>query len=153
MSNQVSGGLSPDVINILVVDTSATKFQSSRDKIEQHLIKQHAQALGGPNGKSCYYRGQNATMCAAGCVIPDEKYSPDLEGETVLQIYERFPGVLPTDIAIEEMREWQRYHDTSARVGISFSYYRWAVEGDEAHHPSKFKEAIIKQFGEVGVSA
>lgn len=52
------------------------------DKVASHLITQGAQARyrrsdGYP---SCAYRGENDTMCAAGCLIPDEEYNPEFEG-------------------------------------------------------------------------
>jgi hypothetical protein len=31
----------------------------------------------------CVYRGANGCKCAVGCLIPDDKYSPDLEGHGV----------------------------------------------------------------------
>lgn len=31
----------------------------------------------------CQYRGANNTKCAAGCLIPDEDYSPSFEGSLV----------------------------------------------------------------------
>lgn len=52
------------------------------DKVASHLITQGVQARyrrsdGYP---SCAYRGENDTMCAAGCLIPDEEYNPEFEG-------------------------------------------------------------------------
>lgn len=135
---------------LLMAETSIGKstLLSSRDKIEQHLIQQKAQALGGPVGESCMYRGHGFTMCAAGCLIPDHKYLKDMEGETVLTLTQRWPDVLPKDIEVEEMREWQRYHDSYLifRDGERFSYSSW-IEGKEGHHPSKVKEAMVKYYG------
>jgi hypothetical protein len=43
------------------------------DKVAEHLLTQNRQSL--ING-NCVYRGGNGLMCAAGCLIPDNKYYP-----------------------------------------------------------------------------
>jgi hypothetical protein len=52
------------------------------DKVAEHLLTQNAQSLGPsstkPNGM-CAYRGNNGLMCAAGCLIPDDKYKTKME--------------------------------------------------------------------------
>jgi hypothetical protein len=56
------------------------------DKVASHLITQGVQATYRPHPKqreaysNCAYRGDNGTMCAAGCLIPDEEYNPEFEG-------------------------------------------------------------------------
>jgi hypothetical protein len=56
------------------------------DKVATHLITQGVQALTiadvGRASPSpvCAYRGDNGTMCAAGCLIPDEEYKTEFEG-------------------------------------------------------------------------
>ena len=56
------------------------------DKVASHLITQGVQANHRPllnqgdSYPSCAYRGDNGTMCAAGCLIPDEEYKPEFEG-------------------------------------------------------------------------
>lgn len=35
----------------------------------------------------CRYRGPNGLKCAAGHLIPDEMYSPELEGEHILAVF------------------------------------------------------------------
>ena len=53
------------------------------DKVASHLITQGVQAKYLPHSDgypSCAYRGENDTMCAAGCLIPDEEYNPEFEG-------------------------------------------------------------------------
>jgi hypothetical protein len=55
------------------------------NKVARHLILQNKQSTGiykdidGGGKFGCMYRGDNGLMCAAGCVIPDELYSPDIE--------------------------------------------------------------------------
>jgi hypothetical protein len=52
------------------------------DKVASHLITQGVKATYRRSGgyPSCAYRGDNGTMCAAGCLIPDEEYNPEFEG-------------------------------------------------------------------------
>lgn len=54
--------------------------QLTFDYVANHLRKQGKQAIG-DNG--CAYRGDGGTMCAAGCLIYGEDYSPRMEGTIV----------------------------------------------------------------------
>jgi hypothetical protein len=45
---------------------------------EGHYV--HKQGVRAVDGFSCGYRGDNGTMCAVGCLIPDEHYSSEFEG-------------------------------------------------------------------------
>ncbi|MNC40446.1 hypothetical protein D3C75_891570 [compost metagenome] len=118
---------------------------SSHYKIEQHLIQQKARAVqtGALPSDRCQYRTDTGLMCAAGCLIPDEKYVPEMEGLTVSGLQNHFPGCLPTDISDRDMQAWQSYHDHYTYLdGITYSYKQW-LNGDEEQHPTKFKVAVI----------
>jgi len=39
------------------------------------------------NTKYCYYRGDNGTSCAIGCLISDEEYKPEIEELSINKIY------------------------------------------------------------------
>lgn len=54
------------------------------DKVATHLLTQKKRSY--DNG-SCAYRAKDGSMCAAGCLIPDEEYTPDLEGWHVTACY------------------------------------------------------------------
>lgn len=56
--------------------------QTTFDTVVAHLRKQ-GPCISIAGGKGCLYRGQNGTSCAAGCLIPDNRYSFALEGHTV----------------------------------------------------------------------
>ena len=124
---------------------------TSRDKMVQHLVTQKARAveerpqqfLGTEQITSrCQYRTTDGRMCAAGCLIPDEKYEPAMEGMVALQVNHQFPGAFPEDITVRELEIWQSYHDSDVNLGgQNFSYGAW-VNGDENNHPEKFKEAV-----------
>lgn len=53
------------------------------DRVATHLLTQGEQSF--DEGIGCAYRGENGKKCAIGCLIPDEWYSEDLEGNTVHQ--------------------------------------------------------------------
>jgi hypothetical protein len=70
-------------------------------------------AAASPDGK-CFYRGPNGTKCAAGHLIPDEKYYPTMEhkpssNERVMQAM----GIDETDKWL--VRELQGAHDDELR--------------------------------------
>ena len=48
------------------------------DKVAAHLLTQRKPSL--LCGIGCAYRGEGGLKCAAGCLIPDEEYSPEMEG-------------------------------------------------------------------------
>lgn len=49
------------------------------DKVARHLLTQGRKSVDG-NGSLCRYRGCGGLKCAIGVLIPDELYSPELEG-------------------------------------------------------------------------
>lgn len=147
-----SGGIPLGQNIVIAAETSADKSQAihSRDKIEQHLIKQKARSYGMmPTGhQGCLYRGPNDTMCAAGCLIPDDKYVKAMEDMKAGGVYHNFPGALPTDITASELNWWQSYHDNNfngpedPQEMVKFSYKGW-IDGNENHHPTKFKAVVM----------
>lgn len=55
--------------------------QDTYDIVVAHL-RQQGRKSEISHGK-CKYRGPNGTKCAAGCLIPDDKYQLRMEGQTV----------------------------------------------------------------------
>lgn len=61
------------------------------NKVYTHLYKQaqpalrHSDFIDGP-GPACAYRGEGGTMCAVGCLIPDDVYTPEIEGVGVSRL-------------------------------------------------------------------
>jgi len=47
-------------------------------KVANHLLKQNARSIGRAGG--CAYRGENGCKCAVGCLFPDDRYHPSMEG-------------------------------------------------------------------------
>lgn len=60
------------------------------------IIKQGRQSYSDTDNQwieSCLYRGPNGTKCAAGFLIPDEVYTPFLEGHNWGEISHKFPNL------------------------------------------------------------
>lgn len=58
------------------------------DKVARHLLIQNAKSIGWGDedyATDCMYRSPSGLKCAIGCLIPDEKYSEELEGYGVNQ--------------------------------------------------------------------
>jgi hypothetical protein len=61
--------------------------QETFDTVVAHLRKQgrKATAFNKRDIRVCCYRGDEGTKCAAGCLIPDDRYQPGLEGFRALR--------------------------------------------------------------------
>ncbi len=68
--------------------------QETYDKVKTHLLAQMERSV---EGGVCRYRGPNGTACAVGCLIPDGKYFPGMERESVWDVMQRWPGAIPCD--------------------------------------------------------
>lgn len=147
-------GIPAGEIQLVMSNTSFGKSQvvSSRDKIEQHLIKQKARAA--TAGGSCRYRTEDGLMCAVGCLIADDDYNEEtMESKGVGVFADTHKGLLPTDISLRELEAWQAYHDSrfygyemsSYKPSVEFDYRNW-INGDEAHSPTKFKAYLATKF-------
>lgn len=61
-----------------------TSLQVIFDTVVDHLFTQGRPAKTILNGAlTCAYRGDDGTKCAVGCLLDDEQYDPDLEGNNV----------------------------------------------------------------------
>jgi hypothetical protein len=58
------------------------KLQEIFDRVVQHAHHQNAQAID-PETLSCKYRTDNGLSCLFGCLIPDNLYTPVMEGLSV----------------------------------------------------------------------
>lgn len=63
------------------------------EQVATHLAKQQAASTAhNPRGSSyCAYRGENGTMCAIGCLIPDDQYDPAMERTIFPSLIDKFP--------------------------------------------------------------
>jgi hypothetical protein len=91
------------------------------NKVSNHLVtqgKQSTKLIAGIPVPICAYRGADGTSCAAGCLIPDEIYSEDMENESVtfmISNRENLPEFFATENHI--LSELQLIHDNSRNWG------------------------------------
>lgn len=69
------------------------------DTVVKHLFAQGKQAL--DHDGDCVYRSPTGLKCAVGCLIPDDKYDPELESRTIRTLLNR--GVLPLEYSPHRM--------------------------------------------------
>lgn len=91
------------------------------NKVAAHLLTQGRKAQRGANvvgdtPTQCRYRGENGTMCAVGCLISDDVYTPELEGAPVRRASVlgalKSSGVSVYGDAIMFLARLQTIHDT-----------------------------------------
>ena len=84
-------------------------------KVARHLLTQKVKSFGSDAG--CLYRGPNGTSCAVGCLIQEEHYDPELEGNVVnaLSVQDSLnaSGIQVTPETIHLLEELQLLHDES----------------------------------------
>lgn len=69
------------MIQTVSIDNLNTKTaQEVFDYISIHLLSQNRKAM--DDFGACEYRLPSGLKCAAGCLIPEEKYDPSFEGKT-----------------------------------------------------------------------
>jgi len=107
-------------------------YQEIYDKVKQHLLTQNAKAVDpsrvaeAPAGSMfCCYRSPDGKMCAAGCLIKDEFYSPDLEGKAVtyhmVASALRYSGVISPTFVVE--LQYIHDHEDEATWGQKLSEF------------------------------
>ena len=82
------------------------------EKSANHLLKQNAVSMTKTDYDSkltCAYRGDNGLMCAVGCLIPNEEYLPELEGESASCVAAYTPSLRGANTAF--LNELQIIHD------------------------------------------
>src|SRR5688572_9122307 len=80
--------------------------QEIYDAVKAHLLAQGKRAaVSDLPGSSCAYRGQNGTKCAVGCLIPDDEYSPEIEGLSVSSPQPEMSGLMEFLGFTREQRE------------------------------------------------
>jgi len=111
------------------------------ERVFHHLWNQNKQSSikeGDSELGSCMYRTDDGRMCAAGCLITDDNYNPDIERTTVSA-----PRVLralvnsgvPRDL-ISFVGDLQQIHDS------------W-----EEYHPVSFRKHIVTEFMTIGLAS
>lgn len=113
------------------------------NKVAEHLLTQAQRSIS--LDKFCLYRGPNGLMCAVGCLIPDEVYTADIEGEGVegmLRILSPHAELLAkhglTEDNVDLLANLQRLHD---KVPVE----RWSrkLELLALHYDLNYKVEVI----------
>ena len=64
----------------------------------------------------CMYRTPDGKRCVAGVLIPDERYTPFLEGKTISSCIVRGAIVMPEGVTTEQLAALQELHDQFSRL-------------------------------------
>lgn len=81
--------------------------QEAFTKSCEHLIKQGRRAISSTG--LCMYRAPDGTMCAVGCLIPDDQYRDRLEGKGAAEV-----SIMVTELAgvsVKLLHGLQTIHD------------------------------------------
>ena len=122
----------------------STKPQTKQqvfNKVAKHLLKQNERATNADGG--CMYRGEAGTKCAVGCLIPDKKYTEELDypemgssnlarSRAVQEVLEGeglqlFENGKPTEM-MDMLNRLQSVHDNTAPSAWEFHLKRCAKE-------------------------
>jgi hypothetical protein len=120
--------------------TKETSNQEIFDYVVSHLRAQGARSLNDEN--ECTYRSVDGYSCAVGCLIPDDLYTPSLEGRLVNQIREdstfnlqtKYLGLQSLDRAAL-LQRLQRIHDNGSH---------WSDKGFCGENAVRFVASMLR---------
>jgi len=92
-------------------------------KVEKHLLKQNERSTGVGEITGCKYRNGRGLSCAVGCLMTDDMYDEDFEGEAVRDKYitEALIPIIGVNKAkkedkLELLSKLQHIHDSASVV-------------------------------------
>ena len=101
------------------------------DAVATHLLSQPGPAMSSTG--TCRYRAPDGRMCAVGCLIPDDRYDPGIEGYTVFENQNVWDALPPHIHEIRNVHsllsDLQSVHDSRANYICDEDQYIW-------NHPS-----------------
>lgn len=91
----------------------------------------------------CLYRGPNGLRCAAGWLIPDDKYSSALEGRSVDTLVEK--GIFPIRQR-EFLDALQCAHDKATMSGLTGAGFvaKFKLRAEKVAHDFRLNAAVLK---------
>lgn len=107
--------------------------QQTFDRVARHLLRQGRPSVTAPLGepRSPAYRGDDGCMCSAGCLIPNEMYSPEMEGRSVSDDQPAGEAIAALGHDLELVQQLQLLHDgmvdTWSPIGIRVGLRELAV--------------------------
>lgn len=90
--------------------------QEIYDKVKAHLLTQGKKSEAKTISGQCLYRSPDGLQCAAGCLIPDELYDPEMEGARVPKCAEE---LLSTDSDDNDTRRTAMIGNALVKAGIN----------------------------------
>lgn len=124
------------------------------DIVARHLMKQGKRAgsyvprSDGMDKFVCMYRSADDYKCAAGAILPDEKYNPLLEGESVRGVHCR-PIFRTLVENVEFLAELQLIHDTD----IGYHGYDSTFDTSDTDWPVVWKARLRKVADDADLDA
>lgn len=95
-------------------------------KVAMHLLRQGQRSVMQEDG--CAYRGPKGLKCAIGCLIPDEVYSPDIEGTGINSASSALMRVLEAAGLIISDPEERNFLAALQSVHDAWSPHKWFDE-------------------------
>lgn len=97
------------------------------DAVATHLLNQPGPAMSSTG--TCRYRAPDGRMCAVGCLVPDDRYDPGIEGYTVLENQSVWDA-LPIEIRMISrvcslLSDLQSIHDNHDNHILDDDQYIW----------------------------
>lgn len=83
--------------------------QTAFDRVATHLLAQNEKATDNKSGH-CVYRAPDGRKCAIGALIPDDKYTSEMEGKMPEQLHNTW-GLFGNEVNIELLDDLQDCHD------------------------------------------
>jgi hypothetical protein len=66
-------------MTVCLANLTTSTAQEVFDHVADHMLRQGVKSQN--EWGNCLYRGPNGLMCAAGCLIGDDEYNPDMDSE------------------------------------------------------------------------
>lgn len=125
------------------------------DKVARHLLTQNRPARD-VYSDNCRYRTENGLKCAVGCLIPDDKYTPEIENVGISWL------LVPTT-SEEIIRKRRTLRELLSDLGLldhcdlltrlqeihdDFDPEEWADELRDAAFESELNPAVLEEFAQ-----
>lgn len=90
--------------------------QEVYDKVKAHLLTQNAKSISRKYGLCKYRMIRSTKRCAIGCLIPDNLYEKEMEGDAVENLLHSYPQVKQFFVGVTPalLIDLQKVHDCEA---------------------------------------
>ena len=89
------------------------ELQEIFDKVSAHLLRQGERSVVVDGYNMCMYRSAHGLKCAAGCLIPDDVYHPDMEHQPFEDLPKQYAAIeaMFNGKAVQLIQDLQEIHD------------------------------------------